>query len=87
MIDGNLCNIHGGLGIFVHKSTAIINPYIAKASQSATTRKALKKVSSRSDKEEMAAVPTVFNAQAEPSTVEANAIAADNASTAAVLLL
>lgn len=55
----------------------MINPYTANASAKATTKNALKKDSSRSESEEMAAVPTVFIAQALPNTDAATASAAD----------
>ena len=64
------------MGILVHNKIATIRPYTARASHSATIKKALKNDSSRSDNEEMAAVPTVLIAQALPKTAELTEIAA-----------
>ena len=75
---------YGGDGIFVHKSIATINPYPANASANATTKKALKNASSRSDNEEIAAVPTVFIAIELPITADETAIAAEIANIIAV---
>jgi len=74
-------------GIRVHSKIATIKPYTANASARATTRKALKNVSSRSDKDDIAAVPTVFIAHALPKTAELTDIAADNANTTEVIVL
>ncbi len=63
------------MGILVHKRIATIKPYTAKASHKATTRNDLKNASSLSDKAEIAAVPTVFKAQALPNTAELTEIA------------
>jgi hypothetical protein len=66
---------YSGLGILVQSKIATINPYTANASHRATTKKALKKASSRSESEEIAAVPTVLIAQALPKTAELTEIA------------
>ena len=63
---------------------AIIKPYIANASQKATTKNALKKLSSLSDRADIAVVPTVFKAIALPTTAAENDIAAEIAKIAAV---
>lgn len=59
---------------------------MAKASHKATTKNALKKVSSRSVSEEIAAVPTVFKAIAAPNTAAATEIEAAIANDAAVIV-
>ena len=63
---------------------ATIKPYTAKASHNATTKNALKKLSSLSDKDDIAAVPTVFKAIALPNTAAEREIAAEIAKIAAV---
>jgi hypothetical protein len=74
-------------GIRVQRRIATIKPYTARASARATTKKALKKVSSRSDKDEIAAVPTVLIAHALPKTAELTDIAAERAKTTEVIEL
>jgi len=76
--------VYTGVGIFVHNNIPTINPYTAKASASATTKNALKKDSSLSAREEIAAVPTVFIAIALPNTDAPTEIAADIAKIAEV---
>ena len=74
-------------GIRVQSKMATIKPYTASASARATTRNALKNVSSRSDKEEIAAVPTVFIAHALAKTAELTDIAAESANATEVIEL
>ena len=62
----------------------MIKPYIANASARATTKNALKNDSSLSESEDIAAVPTVFIAQALPNTDAATETAADIAKTTEV---
>ena len=57
---------------------------LEKAVAAVEPKKALKKVSSRSERDEIAAVPTVLNAHALPNTVTLRDIAAENANAAAV---
>ena len=65
----------------------MIKPYTAKASHNATIKNALKNPPFSSASEEIAAVPTVFNAIPLPITAKAMAIELDNASIALVGLL
>lgn len=66
---------------------ATINPYTANASHNATIKNALKNDSSRSEREDIAAVPTVLIAQALPNTAELTDIAAESAKTIDVIVL
>ena len=66
-------------GILVHKRIPIINPYTAKASPNATTKKALKNSSGFYDRSETAPVPVVMIANPAPSDANPTAKAADNA--------
>ena len=72
---------------YSHNRIATIKPYTANASHNATTKKALKKFSSRSEREDIAAVPTVFIAHALAITEEETAIADESAKTTAVIEL